>query len=376
MAYGPHGAVRLTADRVWIPHNGAWAAISAADARVAACGHVLVVDGADGSGIATADAVAWAPRPHGADATRTGRSAHRAVDGVPLPDGARRARTLRPWATGVGALWIDGGFLYRHDGRRIAALGPASPGDDLRRGPLGAVALARGGVVFAAAAAGRPLRPVHAPFADDGWLRWSADGHVLLGARGSDTVRVDLTTGAVRRRPGLPVDAIVRLDVETGEIVDAQGDRLAHHTPFAPAGTPDMLAGVDGDVVDLRTGARWYGRPRLAGCAAWTDGTLVLRLSPHGVGAWLDRAGRVAQPVRVALGAPLRALGVRDGTIVAVGDAGPIAVVPHPVAVDPAPWSPPDAPPRWGAHGFAHAVPGLGGLVLWGPDGRVARVPA
>jgi hypothetical protein len=200
----------------------------------------------------------------------------RLADGrpLPLPDAALRTRWIRPWATGIGAVWIDLDVVCRL-GARVSVVGRAPSTEGLAVGPEGSLLVAIKGDAVVAAPRGLTVR-VGLPLASE-TARFSNDGLTVLAAFPDGVVWIDLTTGAVRKKwegAYVPVGFApgpVLWDGERGTLVDAAGavllDGFAGATP-AMAGP--VLAGPGGAVWDLTSGTRGVADLREGVCA--TDG--------------------------------------------------------------------------------------------------------
>jgi hypothetical protein len=174
------------------------------------------------------------------------------IEGLPLPLGARHSPTLSPFPTGTGAAWSADGYIYRATDR-IEVL---CPGRDFSLGPLGAVR-----VGDRAAPPGRCTQPIPPLSAS---IRWRRDGTALCGHDGSDTVEIDLSSGEIRRRPGLlPVSYEAALHLDSGEI--RCGDRVLQwgviEASSALRGT--RLAGPGAVIWDLQSGEPLFTDPRV-----------------------------------------------------------------------------------------------------------------
>ncbi len=197
---------------------------------------------------------------------------------IDLPDAAQRARHLRPWATGVGACWVDSDTLYRL-GARISALGRATDTEAIATGPDGAVAVATPTDTVVAAPLGVAMKVGRR--LDVATARFSADGRSLLAADEDGVLLVDLTTGAVTRTwegPLTPVGwgpGVLLWDGARGAIVAADGavwlDGLAGGV--AAASGP-LVVGPGGALWDHAAGRRV--RDGLLDEVYATDGIRVL----------------------------------------------------------------------------------------------------
>lgn len=212
----------------------------------------------------------------------------RLVDGlpIPLPDGAIRARWIRPWARGPGACWVDLDVLYRL-GPKIAALGRAPSPEAIAVGPEGAtvVTLPHGTVV----AAPRSIAvDIEERFQAEG-ARFSPDGKQALAASEDGLVLVDLLDGRVLRRwtgdlapVGFAPDPI-RLDGRTGQVLGTDDRVLASgFCGTAPAAADGRIAGP--------------------ACSVWTVRGEVLRTDlPVGIAAMFGEHVAVADAQHIYL---------------------------------------------------------------------------
>ncbi len=211
----------------------------------------------------------------------------RLTDGraLPLPDGALRTRWIRPWATGVGACWVDLDVIFRL-GARVSAIGRASGTEGIACGPEGAVLVRGSGDTWVAAPRGLAMkvgRPVDAESA-----RFSPDGTTVLAASAEGVVWIELETGKVRRTwdgslaPVGFAPGPVLWDLDRGVLVDEAGTvRLDGFAGAAPAAAGTVLAGPGGAVWDLGAGARVRGDLRGGVCA--TDGARTVHVDDQQV---------------------------------------------------------------------------------------------
>lgn len=223
----------------------------------------------------------------------------RLADGgaLPLPDAATRARLIRPWARGEGAVWVDMDHLYRM-GRRTEALARAPKATGLAVGPDGALLLTLEGDTLVAAPRQPAVRLGHRSVADS--ARFSPDGAQVLVADEEGVLLVTLATGKVEREwhgafaPVGWAPAPRLLDLDRGALVDADGAVLLDgfaRAGVATAGT--VLVGPGGAVWDLPSGER-----RAAGLVdgvSATDGRTVVHADDHAVG----RVGGTRHPHRL-----------------------------------------------------------------------------
>ncbi|MDP2312739.1 MAG: hypothetical protein Q8P41_07525 [Pseudomonadota bacterium] len=200
----------------------------------------------------------------------------RLVDGrpLPLPDGALRARWIRPWATGFGAVWIDLDVIVRL-GARTSVVGRAPSPEGIACGPEGGVLVAIKGDAVVAAPRGLAVRVGRTLDADS--ARFSPDGTSVLAACPDGVAWVDLATGAVRKvwdgslAPVGFAPGPVLWDLDRGVLVDEAGTVLLDGFAGAsPAMAGQVLAGPGGAVWDLASGTRGVADLRDGVCA--TDG--------------------------------------------------------------------------------------------------------
>lgn len=198
---------------------------------------------------------------------------------LPLPDGARRSRWLRPFATGEGLVWVDGGRVYRL-ARRGEAVGAVGAVEGLAVGPEGALLVASADESWVAAA-GRGLVEVPEP----------------LGAEGARFVGGEVWAPTP--------DGMVAVELRTGRVTRRWDGEL---TPAGAGWWRDRRAvrGDEGVVLDrlggpvVASGGGWIAGP---GGATWARGRVVLDDLPDGV------AGTDGAQVVVADATTLRRLG-------------------------------------------------------------------
>lgn len=200
----------------------------------------------------------------------------RLVDGrpLPLPDGALRARWIRPWATGIGAVWVDIDVIFRL-GSRVSVLGRAPAPEGIACGPEGSVLIGIKGDAVVAAPRGFAVlvgRPIDADSA-----RFSPDGTTVLAACPEGVAWIDLVTGAVRKvwdGSLVPVGFApgpILWDLDRGAVLDESGAVvLDGFAGSAPATAGRVLAGPGGAVWNLTSGVRGGDVLRDGVCA--TDG--------------------------------------------------------------------------------------------------------
>ncbi|MCB9682066.1 MAG: hypothetical protein H6733_11430 [Alphaproteobacteria bacterium] len=204
--------------------------------------------------------VRWSPHARVAGVTlEASRSPWWTVDGLDVPDGARRARRLDVAPSGRIVVWADGGWLHRLDGDRgrVAVVGAVRDDERVAVGPGGAVVVGDGHHWLAGAAARGTLVAFQTPLARAAGIRWAPDGSAIAGSTHpepgqDDAVGVDLRDGADlwRRGGALVLSATVTVTPGDGSVA---GTAL----------TADDV-GVDGVVVsgpgggrfDVATGAR------------------------------------------------------------------------------------------------------------------------
>ncbi len=199
---------------------------------------------------------------------------------LPLPDGALRARWIRPWATGLGACWVDMEALFRL-GARVSALGRAPGPDGLACGPLGGALVALKADTVVAAPRGLAMRVGRVVDAES--ARFAPDGESVLAACDDGVVWIGLADGAVRRtwtgslQPVGFAPGPVLWDRARGVLVREDGAVLLDGFAGALPGVAGrVLAGPGGAVWDLDTGLR--GRTDVGGGVCVTDGERVVHV--------------------------------------------------------------------------------------------------
>lgn len=204
---------------------------------------------------------------------------------TPLPDAATRARFIRPWARGVGAVWVDFEHLYRM-GRRIEAIGKAPKAAGLAVGPEGAAVVQLETDTLVAAPRGLATRL--GAKVDVASVCFRPDGMEALAAHPDGVARIDLAAGTVVEEyegdlaPVGWAPEVRLLDLATGNLVDAH--RRVYLTGFAgarPALHGATLAGPGGATWDLATGERRGGG--MVGGVCATDGERVVHVDEHEV---------------------------------------------------------------------------------------------
>jgi hypothetical protein len=203
---GPHGLSWFDGRALWLRTRHRVARVAAVDPTiVAGPDHLLVTDAESVLVVGDDHVDSWPVRPgvvRGVDTVGTWSALRWRVPGVPLPEGARRTRRLRPWPVGRGAVWADEGWLYRI-GDRIDVLGEIGDDEVFFVGPAGAVLVGRveDGVVWHSGAAPRRALQAFEAELDDVETRWSPDGrHVAVAADDGEaegTARLDLRSGRV-----------------------------------------------------------------------------------------------------------------------------------------------------------------------------------
>ena len=198
---------------------------------------------------------------------------------LPLPDGALRSRWVRPWATGIGACWVDLDVILRM-GTRVSVLGRASGTEGIACGPAGAV-LVRGATDTWVAPPGGLAVRVGRPL-DADTARFSPEGGSALVASAEGVVWVELATGAIRKfwegnlAPVGFAPGPVLWDLDRGTLVGESGVILDGFAGAFPAASGAVLAGPGGAVWDLTGGARAQGDVHEGVCA--TDGAVVVQV--------------------------------------------------------------------------------------------------
>lgn len=349
--------------------------------RVRSCREdVLVADTSSGTLKADRHGV-WITRSQrvGSDARVVGRGLHRQVDGFDIPDAARRSPNLVVAPTGPVCLWTDGGFLYRaRAGTGVQVVGPAGTTDVILAGPRGAVAVARGGRVLAAAPPAGRLRPLVRSLPDDAHLRFVQDGGALFGRRGHRGYLTDLLSGVQTPVPHLPIGEDLWEDPNDGEILRSDETCVVRPGPRRPSlsHANDLLFGVCGGVLDLRTG-QLDRAPRLSGDFAGRVGKRWVWMDREGAGSVLGKRNR--WPFRL----PLHS-GDRVVSLLHPGPSDVVARTAHgrhwridaQGCVQPA-LSPPrlstPAPPWCASLGCRHSVEWNGTLTAWSDDGLVLQ---
>ncbi len=207
----------------------------------------------------------------------------RLADGLPLPlpDAALRARWIRPWATGLGACWVDFDTLYRM-GDRISALGKSPGTAAIACGPGGAVmtTIAADTVV----AAPRGLTARLGKRLDVDGARFDGDGGHALALSPSGVALVDLHGARIVREwdgayvpVGFLGDRPILWDEDSGAVVDGDGGTICDgFAGSAPSMARDRLAGPGGAAWRLSDGARVA--EGLGGGACATDGERVIHV--------------------------------------------------------------------------------------------------
>ncbi|MFN7146896.1 MAG: hypothetical protein ACK4YP_24185, partial [Myxococcota bacterium] len=206
----------------------------------------------------------------------------RLADGraLPLPDGALRSRWIRPWATGVGACWVDLDVLFRL-GTRVSVVGRIAGAEGIACGPEGAV-LVRG-AKDTMVASPRGLGVKVGRLLDAESARFAPDGATALAASLEGVHWIELETGRIRRTwdgslaPVGFAPGPVLWDLDRGVLVDEAGVVLLDGFAGAePAAAGRVLAGPGGAVWDLASGAR--GRADLRDGVCVTDGTRTVHV--------------------------------------------------------------------------------------------------
>ncbi|MBW1877957.1 MAG: hypothetical protein JRI25_04140 [Deltaproteobacteria bacterium] len=214
---------------------------------------------------------------------------------VPLPEGATRARDLRPFRRGEGVCWRSEGWLYRMAHRQAPrAIAEIGKGQTFRVGPLGAVVIGDDEAWEQGAAPTRSARPLPTRLARTEWgLRWSADGRVVAGVDPEGAaIWVDLVRGQVVRT----VPAALPLNGSSGTLgwdgilevegFDSRGWRPAESS-WARRGK--VLGGPGGVAWDLSVGHPLFTRAafELGATVATSAGWATVDWE-SGLGHWVD----------------------------------------------------------------------------------------
>lgn len=246
---------------------------------------------------------------------------------LPLPDGALRSPWLRPWARGVGALWVDQETVYRM-GQRTSALARFSAVTGLAAGPDGALLVSRPGESLVGAPGRLPHRLDRE--LDTESAVFSPCGRWLLAADLEGLALVELEEGEVvgswegsLRPVGLLPAAegpptVLTLDAATGGVGVPGGEVLREgFTGAVPSFGKGLLAGPGGRLW------RAPGPHVVAGFGPWreglavTDGVMALLVGEEGV----ELGGRVLPTGLPAGEEPVHA--TVEGEVLAIwGDGG------------------------------------------------------
>lgn|GEM_PF-5010583 len=251
-------------------------------------------------------------RPGGALAVLRTASGNRVVDldtggFVTLPAGARRTRTLLPWSSGAGLIWIDDDSLYRWSDQRGVAVCGHLPERAVAvvPGPGGSVLVTLGSGGCLVASPGRQAvllsQEVLAQSAS-----FDAAGTRLLAAVAEGTALFDTRTGARTRlwTHGAPVGFApdpVRLDDDKGVLLGPDDQVLVRHLGLAGVSQDlPLLVGPGGTVWDLSTGRpAWPDEPLTGGVTAVYDDR-VLHVADRD-GTLYDDTGTVLSRWRIPL---------------------------------------------------------------------------
>lgn len=194
---------------------------------------------------------------------------------------------------GASAIWTDEGFVYRRSEGHTRAVDVLAPGERLWVGPHGALLAGRDGPARGAAPGLTP-RPLPCSLAPDP-IRWSTDGLRLCGVEeGGQRVIIDLPSGRVYRRQGIPVGV--------GPALVADEIRLANRRLFGPVAPASCarqgrwLAGPGGALWDLQTGRKIATRCVPLGLVvAAPEGFLAVDFETNEA-SWLRFDGSASRP--------------------------------------------------------------------------------
>jgi len=214
---------------------------------------------------------------------------------VPLPEGATRARDLRPFRRGEGVCWRSEGWLYRmahrHPPRAVGEIGKEQT---FQVGPLGAVVIGGEEGWDRGAAPARSARPLPVQLSRGPWgLRWSTDGRVVAGQDSAGAaVWVDLVRSRVVRTvpEALPLDGVGRHLGQDGTLALA-GDEGWGWRPVESswARRGELLGGPGGVAWDLSVGLPLFTRSAFElGATVATDTGWATVNWETGSGHWVD----------------------------------------------------------------------------------------
>lgn len=222
---------------------------------------------------------------------------------VPLPEGATRARDLRPFRRGPGVCWRSEGWLYRMAmGARPRPVAELGPEERWCVGPAGAVLLGGEGGWDRGAAPGHGVRPLPALLAG-GEVRWSPDGRVVAGIDGEHTATwIDLDGGRVleTRPQAWPLDGQGRWLGRDGTLPESGW----HPREASWARADELLGGPGGRVWDLASGRPITPPVLRLGVTVTTPEAWATVDWETGEGTWVDpRTGRTGPRFRIPLAA-------------------------------------------------------------------------
>ncbi len=327
-----------------------------------------------------ADLRAWSRRGEGWRVQAAGAD-------LPLPEGASRARDLRPYRRGEGFAWRSDGWLYRmthrHAPRAVCELQATQA---FTTGPDGALLVGDDSAWDRAAPARGHLRPLPVPLARTPWgQRWRADGGAVAGVTlEGRAVCIDLRDGAiVHDQPhARPLDAAGRfLGLDGTLSVGVDLGWRPREASCALRGA--RLAGPAGVVWDLDTGRRLFERPCVRfGVTVPTDDAWLSADWETGYGVRFDpETGRVIEPMHVpVLADDVLTRGWGDGVRAIVESAEGRQHVVEAGRVAP-PASRVKAPPREPAPRLPRDLPVTdatvrgGRRVAWSDDGLLVLLP-
>lgn len=284
----PGGLGVIAAGVVWIPVADRVLAVSdLGDGLVRAQGDRVVIESPARRLIV--DATGWElgcgrRERAGKDLRLMRQAAGWVSPGLPLTDGAARARDTAPFTTGRGVVWSDSGWVYRQEaGGPPVPLGAINHGEAVRVGPRGAVLLCTPDGVERVAAPGRVVVPLEVPLDPTGPVRFSDDGMRVAGLDGGDVVVLDAADGAlVVREPG-------GILLDPDRLLAPGDDETLAWMSSPTVWDQDFLGGPEGAIWSLADGRRTTASvlgpgPTAATRHGWatTDGRRRVR--------WLDPA--------------------------------------------------------------------------------------
>lgn len=218
------------------------------------------------------------------------------IDGLDLSLGAQRARDLRPFPVGVGAVWTSDGYLYRLSARGLAAVGSAGR---WLLGPHGALLVDGDDGWMAGAPPDRPVAPLPCPIG--GIVAFAPDGAAVRGMDpDGQAVEIDLRTlQIVARREGLPLSQgwlTPEGELRVGGEVLRSGLREASW-----ASREGRLAGPGGRIWDLERGAQVGSGTVELGATVATRAGFATAHWETGRGRHLDPDGQVLDRFQLPL---------------------------------------------------------------------------